>query len=366
MLKVKVQTGYCAVVYKNGQAQRVIQTGTDWIGFTENVVHYFIGNPFHPKEGIEVALTQGVVNKHLHIIEVKDQEIVLRFERGRLMEILFPGIYAFWKGFIDYEFKTIDRNVVEIDGEEMMRIAQLTLMSTLVRKFSVEAYQSGVLFIEKKFIRLLEPGVYCFWVSQTNVQVSTVDLRNRMMEVSGQELLTSDKASIRMSMFVQYKVIDILKALVDNNEYEKQVYTAFQLALREYVGTKTIDELLENKASIADYMLVSIKENAAQLGVTCSTCGIRDIILPGEMKEIMNKVLVAEKQAQANVIMRREETATTRSLLNTAKLMDENATLLKLKEMEYVERIAEKIGTISVNGNGQIMAQLKEIFSVTT
>jgi hypothetical protein len=90
--------------------------------------------------------------------------------------------------------------------------------------------------------------------------------------------------------------------------------------------------------------------------------GIRDIILPGDMKEIMNQVLIADKKAQANSIMRREETASTRSLLNTAKLMEDNAMLWKLKEMEYVEKIAEKISTISVSGNGMLLDQLKQLF----
>jgi hypothetical protein len=90
--------------------------------------------------------------------------------------------------------------------------------------------------------------------------------------------------------------------------------------------------------------------------------GIRDIILPGEVKEIMNQVLVAEKKAQANIIMRREETASTRSLLNTAKLMEDNLMLFKLKEMEYVEKIADKINSISVSGNGVLIDQLRQIF----
>lgn len=76
----------------------------------------------------------------------------------------------------------------------------------------------------------------------------------------------------------------------------------------------------------------------------------------------MNQVLVAEKRAQANIITRREETASTRSLLNTAKLLEENAMLFRLKEMEYVEEIAEKINNISVSGNGQIVDQLKQLF----
>ena len=91
--------------------------------------------------------------------------------------------------------------------------------------------------------------------------------------------------------------------------------------------------------------------------------GIKDVILPGDMKDIMNQVLIAQKKAEANTIMRREETASTRSLLNTAKLMEDNAMLFKLKEMEYVEKIAEKVGDITISGNAGILNQLKELFS---
>ena len=79
------------------------------------------------------------------------------------------------------------------------------------------------------------------------------------------------------------------------------------------------------------------------------------------MKDIMNQVLIAEKKAQANSIMRREETASTRSMLNTAKMMEENATSWKLKEMEYMEKIAHKIGDVTISGNSNIVSQLKEI-----
>ena len=87
--------------------------------------------------------------------------------------------------------------------------------------------------------------------------------------------------------------------------------------------------------------------------------GIKDIILPGEIRDIMNTVLVAERKAQANVITRREEVASTRSLLNTAKLMEENKTLYKLKEMECLERICAQVGNIQVSGGGALLEQLK-------
>ena len=89
--------------------------------------------------------------------------------------------------------------------------------------------------------------------------------------------------------------------------------------------------------------------------------GVKDIILPGSVREIMNTVLLAEKKAQANVITRREEVASTRSLLNTAKLMEENPTLYKLKELEYVERICENVGNINIGGTGDILGSLTKI-----
>ena len=132
--------------------------------------------------------------------------------------------------------------------------------------------------------------------------------------------------------------------------------------MRKYVGHYTLDELLANKEDVSIAVFEETKMNAEKLGVVIQGCGIRDVILPGEMKEIMNQVLVAQKKAQANIITRREETASTRSLLNTAKLMEDNEMLFKLKEMEYVEKIADKIGEITVTGNGNVIKQLKEIF----
>ncbi|WP_243643656.1 slipin family protein [uncultured Tenacibaculum sp.] len=182
--------------------------------------------------------------------------------------------------------------------------------------------------------------------------------------MSGQELLTKDKAAIRVNFYTTYKVTDIEKALLANKDYEKQLYVAMQLALREYIGTYTLDELLDNKEDISNLVLEATKKVVNKLGVVVIDCGIRDVILPGDMKEIMNQVLLAQKKAQANSITRREETAATRSLLNTAKLMENNEMLFKLKEMEYVEKIADKIGEITVSGNGNMVKQLKDIFTV--
>lgn len=157
-----------------------------------------------------------------------------------------------------------------------------------------------------------------------------------------------------------------MKILTEIDNFEEQIHVAAQLALREYVGKHKLDEILESKEQMTEFVFTRLKEKEGELFVEITDAGVKDIILPGEIREIMNTVLVAEKRAQANVITRREEVASTRSLLNTAKLMDENQTLYKLKELEYVERIFENVGNISIAGGGDILSQLTGIIRGNT
>ncbi|MNL17467.1 FtsH protease regulator HflK [compost metagenome] len=235
-------------------------------------------------------------------------------------------------------------------------------MLAYIRAFKVETYETGLMIVDGVFEKVLEPGNYVFWKNSTTIQVLKTDLRQLTMEIVGQEILTKDKAQLRINFSVQYKVTDATKALLENKEFDKQMYVIIQLSLREFIGKMTFDELMENKEKISESIMTIAAAKVRLLGIELLNCGVKDIVLPGDIRDIMNQVLVAEKRAQANLITRREETASTRSLLNTAKLMEENAMLYKLKEMEYVEKIAEKINNISLSGSGQIVDQLKQIF----
>lgn len=119
-------------------------------------------------------------------------------------------------------------------------------------------------------------------------------------------------------------------------------------------------KILLEKEKISKDILSYLKSYESKYFVSFEDAGIKDIILPGEIKDILNTVLIAEKQAQANVITRREETASTRSLLNTAKLMEENDVLYRLKELEMLERIFDKVGNINVDG-GNFIESLENI-----
>jgi regulator of protease activity HflC (stomatin/prohibitin superfamily) len=362
MKRIRINTGKIGLVFRNGNYKNVVTEGAYWLLPFEEVLVYDMSKPFHPSIELNILLKDEKLAGMLEVTEVKDNEIALQYENGNFKNVLATGRYAYWKGATVFSFVKADLNKIaiteKIDANTLVRKEVLPY----VRVYVVEAYENGLLFIDGKCDKILETGVYYFWKNPVPISVLKADMRQLQLEISGQEILTKDKAALRVNFYTQYKITDIVKALIDSKEYEKQLYILMQLALREFIGTLTLDELLEKKESIAVYVLATLKDKASNLGVEIRDCGVRDIILPGEMKEIMNQVLVAQKKAEANVIMRREETASTRSLLNTAKLMEENAMLFKLKEMEYVEKIADKINNISLSGGNQIIDQLKDIF----
>ena len=362
MKRVRINRYEVGLVYRKGAYKRMLKEGVYWLWGAETVIVYDVTKPFVPFVELNVYLQDEDLANELEVVEVGDNEIVLRYENGLLKEVLTAGRYAYWKSIVKNEFIRADISKVEITEAIDRATLANKLLAPYVRTYIIENYETALLFVDGKYVKTLQAGVYYWWRNAIPVTIGKADTRQLQLEINGQEILTKDKAALRVNAYAQYKVVDVEKAMLQNKEYERQLYVVFQLALREYIGTLSLDELLERKETIGSFVMDNVSKGAEQLGVAVSGFGIRDIILPGEVKDIMNQVLVAEKKAQANIIMRREETASTRSLLNTAKLMEDNQMLFKLKEMEYVEKIADKINTISVSGNGVLIDQLRQIF----
>ena len=339
----------------------MLKEGTYWC-WNKEVMIYDMTKQFIAPVELNILLQDAALAEALHVVEVKDNEIALQYENSLLKQVLTAGRYTFWKGIVQYDFVHADTSKIEITENIDRAVLQNKLLTAYVRTATIESYEKALMLVDGNYKGVMNSGVYFWWKNSIVIAIHKADMRMQQIEINGQEILTKDKAALRINGQAQYKVVAIEKALLQNKEYDKQLYVAFQLALREYIGGFSFDELLEKKESIAPYILKAVAEKALALGVEVIGFGIRDIILPGDVKEIMNQVLIAEKKAQANIIMRREETASTRSLLNTAKLMEENSMLFKLKEMEYVEKIADKISSISVSGTGVLIEQLKQIF----
>ena len=197
-----------------------------------------------------------------------------------------------------------------------------------------------MLFVDGDFVQTLPPGRYAFWKNMAQVKFVQEDLREAMFDVAGQDIMTADKVTLRMNAVVTYRVVDARTAVSTVDDVRQALYREAQLALRAVVGARELDTFLMEKDGVASELADMVRARAKALGVELIAVGIRDIILPGEMKDLMNRVTEAKKAAEANLIARREETAAMRSQANTAKLLADNPTLMRLRELEVLEKVA--------------------------
>ena len=204
----------------------------------------------------------------------------------------------------------------------------------------MEREHSGVLFVDGRYVDTLAPGLYAFWKGQADARVVEVDLRETTTDVGGQDIMTADKVTLRVNAVVTWKVVDARKAVTQTDDVRQALYRETQLVLRAAVGTRELDVFLADKDALSQDIEDNVRRRADVLGLEVASVGIRDVILPGDMKDLMNKVTEAKKAAEANLIFRREETAAMRSQANTARLLADNPALMRLRELEVLEKVA--------------------------
>jgi regulator of protease activity HflC (stomatin/prohibitin superfamily) len=162
-------------------------------------------------------------------------------------------------------------------------------------------YENGVL------VRVLEARRYILpwftgWFWQPWVEIVLVDVRERELTIKGQEILTADKVAIRVSIIVQFRVSDPRAAMHEVERYEERLYSDVQLAARRSLASMTLDEILTNRNRLSEDILHDVKEIAARYGVSILRADVKDLVFPGNLQEIMNKVLAAERTAQAQLV----------------------------------------------------------------
>ena len=348
--------------YVNGALTDILDPGVYWtIRFSSRVVIEVcnINDPAFNYEYVDILLESApeLAAKHFVIADINDSEVGLVYYNDRLSRVLNPGTrQLFW-----IEPKAVSVDV--INYREAPRVPQTVagLLSrrdtalTSIKHGAVIAARIaqgtvGLVMVDGVLVDMLQPGFAMYWQFDREVKIRITPTRVVTSEVCGQEILTRDRVSLRINLSAAYQIVDPVAAETQLADTEEYIYRELQLALRRAVGTRTLDEVLADKTSVDSVIASGVIEPLAAVGIDIKNVGIKDVILPGEMKDILNRVVLAEKTAQANNIRRREETAATRSLLNTAKLMEENPLLIRLKELETLEKVTDRVERLTVFG----------------
>lgn len=341
--RFKIHTFEMGLLFRDQEFQGLLNPGTHWFFDPLNRVRVNIVNqrdPWLNHDKLDVIVKTGVLAGKALVLDLKDHERALIWIDERFNQVIGPGLYALWTEQRRVRAEVVDARQPRFEHEQRKTIVRGLQAARWLDNLTVARDQVGVLFIEGRYVETLPPGEYVFWKAPADVRIVPVDTREAVLDVIGQDIITADKVTLRVNAVATYQVADARQALLQTEDVRQALYRDVQLALRAVVGTRELDAFLAQKDALAAELMEAVRQRAAALGLTLMTVGIRDVILPGDMKELMNKVTEARKAAEANLIARREETAAMRSQANTAKLLAENPVLMRLRELEVLERIA--------------------------
>jgi regulator of protease activity HflC (stomatin/prohibitin superfamily) len=350
-MRIQVALNERVIVHRNGKPERYLAPGihTIW-GWLDKIDVTRLDT-----DKLQVELRPEVLElipaEDLRVIRVAEHERALVLRRGRPVLWLGAGEHAIWTVLRDRE-----RPLVEIRTVDTSKVEAVPLtdeMKSVVRTsdyVEVTAPEGTVAlrYVDGVLDAVLGPGRHAAWTTLRKVTYSVIDRRERLLHVNGQEVMTKDRVTLRLNISAAYKVADPRRLATVARDADEILYLAIQLGAREAIASHNLDELLAERDAVGGALLPAIRARAEVVGLEVLTLGVKDLVLPGDMKALLNRVIEAQKEAEANVILRREETAAVRSMAQTAKVLAENPLLLRLKELEAYKELAGKVGRLNV------------------
>lgn len=364
---VRIRTHERGLRFKHGQIVGLVGPGTYrlwsrlWSDTRDRIDVISTHNHRFQVPEWESFLSVPSVRDALHLVELTETQRALIWVDGRLFGVFGPGRYAFWKSPAKVEVETFDIDAVRFEHPRLEQVIAHATASAWLEWVDPLNTHDVLLIRNGRLVEKLAPGRHAFWRGTGRQVIHPVDKRERIAEVSGQEIMTSDKLSLRVNLLITYRVADAEKMISVVTDADQAVYREAQLALRAAVGARTLDQLLTDKESIGGEVRSALAGRAAEFGVEVRSAGLRDIILPGELRTILNQVIEAQKRAEAELIKRREETASARSQANTAKLLAENPVLARVRELELLQSVLAGTKATFVFGTGDIAGQVRSL-----
>jgi regulator of protease activity HflC (stomatin/prohibitin superfamily) len=331
------------LLFRAGEFRDLLDAGTHWFldplgRVAVEVVSRRTPQFVHPQ--LDLVVKSGELKGRATVVDLKDDQRGLIWVDGRFGGLLPPGLFAYWTSPRAVRVEVVNVRGPRFEHDDLKVIARWPSAGSLLDLHSVGRGCVGVLFLDGQYADLLAPGRYAFWKGVAEAKLVEVDLREATLDVGGQEIMTADKVTLRLNAVVTYRVEDARRSVCAVDDSKQALYREAQLALRAVVGARDLDALLADKDVVSREVEEMLRRRAAELGLAVLSAGVRDVILPGDMKELMNKVTEARKAAEANLVTRREETAAYRSQVNTARLLADNPVLMRLRELEALEKIA--------------------------
>lgn len=344
------------LLIRNGRLERWLEPGRHKIfrGLSTLELRLFkretLSTPFSPE--LKAVAPSGAVVEAF----VPEAHVGLLRADGIPKSALQPGRYLLWQLASKVTLEVVDLAPLRPGVPEGF---WALMPSTQLQMVVVPPFERALILVDGVLQETLREGRAVLSPLNRKLEVTRVDLREQEVQILGQELMTRDKVTLRLNLVVKYRVTDPVKAVQAVSVLRDALYTEAQMAARHFVAELTLDQLLERRAQAVAPMAEALRERAEAWGAEVLKLDVKDLVLPGEMKQLLNQVIEAEKKAAALVIQRREEVASTRSQANTAQMLERNPALMRLKELEAFKEIASAIPNLTlVLGNPELLRSL--------
>ena len=361
---VKIRTYERGLLYRDRVFRRVLRPGRYWFVdplLRVRVERVSVREPLLESLDLDVIVRSGALGDEATVLDLSDRERGLIWIDGRFERIVGPGLTVLWTAFHKVRAEVVTVDEPRFEHGELATILATQEPTGFLMPVEVEVGTTKLVAVDGRLEYQLEPGRHAFWRDVARIDLVPVELREQTLDVSGQEILTADKVSLRLNALVSYRVIDPMLAVSSVESPEQALYREAQLALRAVIGSRELDAVLAYKDEVARELERIVRERAETIGLAVRAVGIRDVILPGEMRTILNRVVEAQKAAEADLITRREETAAIRSQANTARVFASNPALMRLRELEVLEKVADKADLTVILGEGSMTEKVTKL-----
>jgi regulator of protease activity HflC (stomatin/prohibitin superfamily) len=302
---------------------------------------------------LDLMIDRGLLAGEATLLDLQDHERALLWIDGRFARVLGPGRHVYWNLLQKVRVEVLDARRLRLEHPELALALASPGSAIFLDQVDVDAGWVALVFADGRLIEMLPPGTHALWRGRSRLRVVKVDQRVQVLDLTGQEVLTSDLVTVRVNLVASFRVTDPLAALTSIEDYKQALYREVQLALRLAISARSLDGLLAERQGeiLVQEIEAAARVAVASFGLEVSAVGLRDLILPGEVRALIHRVTEARKEAEASLVVRREETAAMRSQANTARIFETNPMLLRLRELEVLERVADKANLQVVLGD---------------
>ena len=356
-MKIIVADNYRGLLYRNGRLVEWLEPGKHvrW-AWLDRLQSESIDLDSEPVIAFKPELARIAPGAMWNELVVQTDEVAVVNIDDLPHSVLRPGRYMLWQARA-----TVSADVYKLDElrPNVPEAHWAWLPTDLIEIATVLPYERVLVYEDGRLAAELSQGRSLLSRLNRDLRLVKVNLREQERTIVGQEVMTADKVSLRMNVILKYRIADAVKSVEAVENLIDALYSEAQMAVRRMVAGIKLDQLLESRQEMGDAMTAEVAARAERWGVNVASIDLKDVVLPGDMKELLNRVIEAEKQAAAQVILRREETAATRSQANTAKMYEANPVLLRLKEMETLKDVAMAIDQVTlVAGAGDLMERI--------